>query len=92
MTLLSSIRETYGLPRHVPIVVRIAVLMPIPPAVVIGLWLVLPHSAAVVALLVFVAIALVLGGVWRILTSHELDEPPQRRPMPPPSTTPPSMS
>lgn len=87
MTLISSIRETYGLPRRVPIVVRIAVFLPIPPAVVIGLWLALPHTAAVVALLVFVAIAVVFGGVWRILSSHELHEPPPRRPMRPPSST-----
>ena len=88
----SSVRETYGLPKRIPVPVRIAVLMPLPAAIVIVLWLVLPHTPVVIAVLVVAALAVVFGGVWRILASRELSEPPPRRPVRPPSTTPPETS
>jgi hypothetical protein len=84
--------DTYGLPHRVPVFVRLAVFMFIPLVVLAVLWLALPHSAVVVAILTVVTLLVVGGGLWRIMASRELSEPPGRHPVPPPSSTPPETS
>lgn len=92
MSAKRSLLDTYGLPHHVPVVFRIVAAMIAVPAVGIALWLILPHTPAVVAILVIYVLAAVGGLLWRISTARELSRPPGRHPMPPPSTTPPSTS
>ncbi|MGH2850275.1 MAG: hypothetical protein ACRDLP_06630 [Solirubrobacteraceae bacterium] len=84
--------DTYGLPHRTPVFVRLTVFMFIPAIVLIALWLLLPHSPAVVAILTIVTLLVVGGGLWRILGARELSEPPGRHPVPPPSSTPPETS
>jgi protein-S-isoprenylcysteine O-methyltransferase Ste14 len=84
--------DTYGLPHRMPVFARLTVFMFVPAVVLIALWLLLPHTAAVVAILVVVLLAVVFVGLWRILGARELSEPPGRHPTPPPSSTPPETS
>jgi hypothetical protein len=79
--------DTYGLPHRLPVVFRIVILMLAIPAVGIALWLILPHTPAVVGLLVLYVLAAVAGGLWRISTARELNRPPGRNPQPPPSAS-----
>ncbi|HZL54977.1 MAG TPA: hypothetical protein VFC22_05045 [Solirubrobacteraceae bacterium] len=62
------------------------------PAVGIALWLILPHTPAVVAILVVYVLAAGAGGLWRISTAQERSAIPSRNPQPPPGRTPPSTS
>jgi hypothetical protein len=82
---VSHLRETYDLPKRSPIPIRQWALMLFVPALAIGLWLILPHTPATVAILVIVVIVVVFAGVQRILRSRELSEAPGRRPTTPPS-------
>jgi hypothetical protein len=84
--------DTYGLPHRMPVFARLAAFMFTPLIVLIALWLALPHSPAVVAILTVVTILVVGGGLWRIMSARELSEPPGRHPVPPPSSTPPETS
>ena len=45
------------------------------PAVGIALWLILPHTPAVVAILVVYVLAAGAGGLWRISTAQERSDP-----------------
>ena len=81
-----SIRETYDLPQKTPMPVRQWGLMLLVPAVVVLLWIVLPSSPIVVALLAIVTLAIVFIGVRMVLASRQLHEKPGRTPVPPPST------
>jgi hypothetical protein len=83
------VRETYGLPREVPLVVRLLIVMvltgiPLP----LIWWLAAPLSAGVVAVLAFFELAIVFGGVWRVLTARAFNSLPDRRPVSPPSLRP----
>ena len=89
---MTGLLDTYGLPHRLPVVFRIVILMLAVPGVGIALWLILPHTPAVVGVLVVYVLAAVGLGLWRISTARELSRPPGRHPMPPPSTTPPSTS
>ncbi len=68
---LGSARETYGLPREMPVVVRLVIVM-----VLTGVslpliwWLASPLSPAVVALLAFFELVIVLAGLRRVLTAR----------------------
>jgi hypothetical protein len=84
--------ETYGLPHRLPFVFRLVVLIVAVPVIGVLIWLLLPHTPVVVAILVVYLILALAGGLWRISTARELSQPPGRHPMPPPSTTPPSTS
>jgi hypothetical protein len=82
---MTRIRETYDLPQRTPVTYRQWGLMLLVPLLAIVLWVVLPDSPVVVALLAIVVLATVFLGVWRILSSRQLSEPPGRDPVPPPS-------
>ncbi len=82
---MRSLLDAYDLPHRVPAAIRIWLLMLAVPAVAVGLWLVLPHTAAVVVLVGLAVLALVFGGLARILNSRQFNEPPARRPAPLPS-------
>lgn len=82
---MSSIREEYDLPERTPVPVRHWALMLLVPAVALVLWLVLPSSPVVVALLVLVVLASVFAGVRGVLGSRQLHQPPRRNPVTPPS-------
>ena len=84
--------DTYGLPHRLPWVFRVIVLVVAFPGVGVALWLLLPHGAAGVAVLVVYVLIAGTAGLWRISTARELSRPPGRNPQPPPSTTPPSTS
>jgi hypothetical protein len=83
---MRSLLDTYGLPHRVPVVFRIVILMVAFPAVGIALWLILPHTPAVVGVMVLYVLAVGALGLWRISTARELSRPPGRHPQPPPST------
>ncbi|HEX4035898.1 MAG TPA: hypothetical protein VHX66_15760 [Solirubrobacteraceae bacterium] len=87
-----SILDTYGLPHRLPVVFRLVLLILAVPAIGVVIWLLLPHSPAVVAILAVYVVLAIAGGLWRISTARELSRAPGRHPMPPPSTTPPSTS
>jgi hypothetical protein len=82
---MSRVRETYDLPARPPVPFRQWGLMLLVPLLAIVLWVVLPDSPVVVALLVIVVLATVFLGVGRILRSRQLSEPPGRNPVRPPS-------
>jgi hypothetical protein len=82
---MPSMRETYDLPDRVPVPVRHWVLMGIVPLLALVLWLVLPDSPIVVAILVIAVLVTVFVGVQRVLASRQLSERPGRRPTTPPS-------
>jgi len=86
---LRSIRQTYGLPRELPVVARLLVLMvlcaiPLP----LIWWLAAPSSPVVVAVLLVVELIIVFGGLWRVLAGSTFSSLPDRRPMQAPSTRP----
>jgi len=85
MSPMRSFLDTYDLPHRVPVAVRVWILMLAAPAIVIGLWFVLPHTVVAVIVVAAVAILVVFGGLARILSARELKELPPRRPMKPPS-------
>jgi uncharacterized membrane protein HdeD (DUF308 family) len=80
---MSPIRETYDLPKRVPVPFRHWALILGVLVVVLGLWYVLPKTPVVVALLAIVTLALVFTGVQRVLSSRTFNEAPGRRPAPP---------
>lgn len=82
----TEIRDTYGLPEKAPGAFRQYAAMIIVPAVIILLWLVLPHSAVFVALLALITLVAVFGGVAWVLKSGIWGDEPSRRPTQPPST------
>jgi hypothetical protein len=86
MKAMRSLLDTYGLPHRLPVVFRIVILMLAIPAIGIAIWLILPHTPAVVAVLALYVLAAVALGLWRISTARELSRPPGRNPQPPPST------
>ena len=79
-----SVRETYDLPRKPPVPFRHWALMLGVVLLALVLWRVLPNSPVTVALLAIVLLGTVFFGVWRVLSSRSLHEPPRRDPTPPP--------
>jgi hypothetical protein len=65
------LRETYGLPREVPAVVRIVILTVLCgiPLLVIS-WLASPSSPVVVAVVLMLELAIVFDGLRRVLTAR----------------------
>ena len=82
----NELLDTYGLPHGLPVVFRFIIVMIAVPVILAVLWLILPHTAAVVGILVVVALLALGLGLWRVFRARELDERPGRHPMPPPST------
>ena len=83
---MPDIRETYDLPRRVPVPMRQWALMVGVIVIALGLWAVLPDSPILVAVLVIVILGVVFAGVRSVLASRQLHEAPGRNPTPPPST------
>jgi hypothetical protein len=73
-----SVREQYDLPKRSPTPVRVWLLIGVVIAAALGLWLVLPDSVLTVALLFLVILGAVFFGVWSILSSRNLEQPPSR--------------
>ena len=82
---MESVRESYELPERPPLPFRQIVVMFAVAALALVLWLVLPHSAITVALIVIALLVAVFLGVGMVLRSRELDCKPDRDPVPPPS-------
>ncbi len=82
---MSTIRETYDLPRKPPVPFRQWGLMLGFVALALVLWLVLPDSPVTVALLAITLLAVVFAGVASVLRSRSLSEAPPSRPTTPPS-------
>ncbi len=80
---MSPIRETYDLPKRVPVPFRQWALILGVIVAVLVLWYVLPHTPVVVGLLAIVTLALVFTGVQRVLSSRTFNEAPPRRPVEP---------
>ena len=80
---MSPIRETYDLPKRVPVPFRHWALILGVLVTVLLLWYLLPHTPIVVALLAIVTLALVFTGVQRVLSSRTFSEAPPRRPAEP---------
>jgi len=80
---MSPIRETYDLPKRVPVPFRHWALILSVLAVVLVLWYVLPHTPVVVGLLAIFTLALVFTGVQRVLSSRTFNEAPGRNPAEP---------
>jgi membrane-associated phospholipid phosphatase len=79
-----GLRESYDLPRKPPVPYRQWALMLAVPLIALGLWaFVLPRTPAMVAVLAVVLLISVFVGVWRVLSSRALHEPPGRDPVPP---------
>lgn len=73
---MSSIREQYDhVPRKSPTPLMVWVLIGVVIAVALGLWLVLPDSPIVVALVFLIVLVVVFFGVARILFSRRLERP-----------------
>ena len=80
---MSPIRETYDLPKRVPVPFRQwAVMLGVLVAVLV-LWYVLPHTPIVVGLLALLTLGLVFTGVQRVLSSRTFNEAPGRHPVDP---------
>lgn len=80
------IRQVEEPVRDAPAPFSMAVVMFAVPAIVVAAWLLLPSTAAGVAVLVVIALAAVFVGIWRVLSLRRLsDPPPPRRPITPPS-------
>ena len=82
---MPTIKETYGLPERTPVPMRLWLVPGIITVVAVGGWLALPHTPAVAGLLVVAVLVAVGSGIGRIMTSRQLSEPPQRKPVKPPS-------
>ncbi len=82
-------REIYDLPERPPIPYRVWALCIAVPALALGLWLVFPDSTVTVVILFVAVLVAVFTGVWHLLRDPELEEAPDRDPIPPPSVTPP---
>jgi hypothetical protein len=66
-----SVREKYGLPRRPSVVVRAATTIPLAAALLVVLWLLLPHSPVGVALYVILALSIVFGAAWLMLSGAD---------------------
>lgn len=87
---MRSVRETYDIPKERPgIALRQWLVMLAAPLLALGLWRLLPDSPISVALLAIALLAAVFVGVGIVLNSRRLEEKPGRKPIPPPSVTPP---
>jgi hypothetical protein len=82
---MSSLREIYELPDRPPIPYRVWALMLVVLAMSLGLWLLLPDSTVAVVILFVAVTTTVFMGVWHVLASRDLEEPPPPNPVPPPS-------
>jgi uncharacterized membrane protein YccC len=79
-----SLRDDYDIPRstaRLPPMRMWAVMLAIPLAALV-LWLVLPDSAITVAILALAILAAVGLGVFWVLSSRGLNQPPRRNPQP----------
>lgn len=77
-----TLREDYGLPRRTPITVRVLAIHLAVLVIAFALWLIVP-GAITVAILGLVLLATVAVGVFRVLGSRTLREPPGDTPQPP---------
>jgi uncharacterized membrane protein YccC len=78
------IGDDYGLPRgasRLPVLRMWAVMLALP-LLALVLWLVLPDSPITVAILVVAVIGAVGTGVFWVLSTRGLNEPPGRNPQP----------
>jgi membrane protein implicated in regulation of membrane protease activity len=79
---MRSIRETYDLPSKPPATFRFVAFMV---AFAVGaplLWLALPHGVVTVAALAIALLLIIAVALRSILSSREVQQPPQRRPVP----------
>ena len=83
---MTSVRETYDLPKRPPVPFRQYALMLALPVVALVLWLLLPDSPITVALLAIALLVTVFVGVGMIVRSRGLDEKPSREPVTTPSS------
>jgi hypothetical protein len=79
-----SLRQDYGLPARPPITLRVLAVHLAVLVAAFGLWLAVPGTATV-AILTLVVLGIVFSGVYRVMSSRDLEEPPGRHPEPPPS-------
>jgi hypothetical protein len=77
-----TLREDYGLPRRPPITLRVLAVHLAVLVLAFALWLIVP-GAVTVAILAIVLLATVGVGVFRVLGSRDLREPPGDTPQPP---------
>jgi fatty acid desaturase len=77
-----TLREDYGLPRRAPITMRVLAVHLAVLVLAFALWLIVP-GAITVAILVIVLLATVGAGVFRVLASRDLGDPPGDTPQPP---------
>ncbi len=78
-----SIRETYDLPRRIPVSIRFMTFMTVFSIGAVLLWLVLPDSPVTVALLAIALLVIVFAGVMRIFSARAVRQAPESRPVPP---------
>ena len=83
---MENVRETYDLPKRTPVPMRQWLLMLAVPLLALVLWLVLPDSPIIVAILVVAVLVSVFAGVAGVLRSRQLSSAPGRNPTTPPST------
>jgi Na+/melibiose symporter-like transporter len=79
-----ALRDDYGIPRgtsRLP-VLRMWLVMLALPVIALVLWLVLPDSPIMVAILVVAVIVAVGTGVFWVLSTRSLSEAPGRNPQP----------
>lgn len=77
-----TLREDYGLPHKPLITMRVLAVHLSVLVLAFALWLIVP-GAITVAILAIVLIATVGVGVFRVLSSREVREPPGNTPEPP---------
>jgi len=83
---MRSIKESYDLPKRLPVPMRVWLMPLIILLASVGGWLVLPRTPVTAGLLVLVIIVVVGASVFRIMTSRQLTALPRRNPVKPPST------
>jgi hypothetical protein len=84
--------DTYGLSHSLPLLYRLVVFWNVFAGIGFFVWWFAPHGPVLIAVLVVYVLVTVFGGLWWLVTSRELSDPPGRYPQRPPSTTPPSTS
>ncbi len=82
---MKSKKTPYGLPKRAPVPMRLWMLPGIISVLSVGGWLLLPRTPVTAGLLVFLVIGAVGAGVFRIMTSRQLNDLPPRNPVKPPS-------
>ncbi len=70
------------MPHRMPVVYRLIAYWVAFAGIGFLVWWLAPHGPVLIALLVVYVLVAVFGGVWRILLSRELNEPPGRHPRP----------